>query len=373
MRRFHYYLYENFDAGDSYNNPDNPRKYMDDISDNILSDVVNDVPFSCRLQDLYRKYSVDQINARLEIGLLKRKDPYIVIGSSVFLQEDAGFLRTDFLKKARGLVEALEKEREKLTVWAQKIKNGFSAERNLYHILCGTVFDGLFFDCLSQKGIISTSRKHPSGLDYILTAYEICPALDCFSRKLLCSYNRFTDGRRTLLSFGDSDGDRKDFYRFSRQKESGTVPPELTHIQKIWDSFGTDSLRTKLLDETEHFIKDGDCEPLFSELLVSFGYSDGEKMCVPVYYETDKEIFYEIEKIVENCLLGKMETIFSSYRSIGKLVCARHGVAIKEIGNELYHIIFGLTNNELVSRGFVSSPPYRQGEGRYFKAVEIME
>jgi len=73
---------------------------------------------------------------------------------------------------------------------------------NLYHLLCGAVFDGSLFDYLSKHNQLVTSRFHSSGIDYIITVYEKCPELDSFSNHLLCSYNRFSDGTRALQSFG---------------------------------------------------------------------------------------------------------------------------------------------------------------------------
>lgn len=74
---------------------------------------------------------------------------------------------------------------------------------NLYHLLCGAVFDGDFFDYLRENQLLTTSRLHTSGVDYIITVYEKCPELSVFSNHLLCSYNRFCDGTRALQSFGE--------------------------------------------------------------------------------------------------------------------------------------------------------------------------
>ena len=53
------------------------------------------------------------------------------------------------------------------------------------------------------------------------------------------------------------------------------------------------------------------------------------------------------------------------------ITAVSHGVPFNEIANELYHILFGSVNEELMVRGIVSSPLLRQGEGRYLKCIEI--
>ncbi len=47
------------------------------------------------------------------------------------------------------------------------------------------------------------------------------------------------------------------------------------------------------------------------------------------------------------------------------MICGKHGVPIGEIGNELYHILSGFINNELVRRKFVCAPTQYENEGRY--------
>ena len=49
----------------------------------------------------------------------------------------------------------------------------------------------------------------------------------------------------------------------------------------------------------------------------------------------------------------------------------RHGVPKEEVANEVYHMIFGMLNEELVSRGFVQMPDFHVGEGRYLKSIEL--
>ncbi len=69
MRRFQYYLYENFDAERSRTAQENPRNYLNTKTDGILSEIAGFPPFSCDYNGLCGKY------AKREIGSLKRFGP----------------------------------------------------------------------------------------------------------------------------------------------------------------------------------------------------------------------------------------------------------------------------------------------------------
>ena len=82
------------------------------------------------------------------------------------------------------------------------------------------------------------------------------------------------------------------------------------------------------------------------------------------------DIICEIEQIVKTCVLEELQIILKEPG--GNLICGSHGVPSKEIGNEIYHILFGLINEELVSRDFVCSPDELMSEGRYLKSIEFL-
>ena len=53
-----------------------------------------------------------------------------------------------------------------------------------------------------------------------------------------------------------------------------------------------------------------------------------------------------------------------------RLLCISHGVEVKDIANEIYHLIFGEVNELLVLSGVVATPLSIPGEGRYLKSFE---
>lgn len=250
--------------------------------------------------------------------------------------------------------------------------NGFPPEVNLYHILCGAILDGCFFEYISKRGLVSTSRLHRSGLDYLTIIYEQTPALDSFSKELLCSYNRFSDGLRSLQSFGDADGDRVDFFRFMCQKRLETLPATLTKIGALWDSLASDDKKKQLLDEAQRFIETGTCDHMCYLLLSFFGYIKDGKIAVPIYVKEHQALMAALEQLTEECIYEDMKCLLTMPEIISPLLCSKHGVNQKEIANELYHIVFGQLNEELVACGFVAQPNRYPKEGRYLQSIEIM-
>lgn len=116
----------------------------------------------------------------------------------------------------------------------------------MYHILCGMIFDGSFFDYLNQNKALATSRRHCSGLDYLAVIYEDCAELRSLSNGLLRSYNRLANNICSLQSFGDAQGSRFDFYRVSVSWSMGIHLPSCWKQKDCWIilSEGSGSIKT---------------------------------------------------------------------------------------------------------------------------------
>lgn len=367
MRHFSYYYFDNFNAEEVKFPEDDPRMVLNSSADGVLTELVESPPGICRYEGLCRLFSKKQVDQLIHIGLLRREADVVLLDSPVFVEEDAEELRKCFLDDISRMSEALTAKKEDFISLAQELNNGFPPEVNLYHLLCGAIFDGEFFDCLSDRGLVSTSRIHPSGLDYLIIVYERSPALEGLSNKLLCSYNRFTDGVRALQSFGDAAGDRLDFFRFSRQKQLGKVPADQQEIEKLWDAAGG----RRILTEVERFDKTGSCEKNVIHLLEVFGYLQEERFAVPVYRSNHRSVLEKMEQLTESCILTDMEHALNK-GAYSNLLCSRHGVSAGEIANELYHVVFGQLNEQLVKAGMAAQPPRIPGQGRYLKSIELM-
>lgn len=369
MRHFNYFLYDNYGSDQVTCPGDDPRFWLNEQADGVLSAVVETAPGTAGYDNLCSQFSSSLVDGLIHIGLLRKERGVLLVDSPVILREDADVLQSCFSASVSRMADAILRRKADFYKLAETLDNGFTPRVNLYHLLCGAILDGDFFECLSSHDVVATSRIHESGLDYLIIVYEKSCELDVFSKKLLCSYNRFTDGARTLQSFGDADGDRVDAFRFARQKQLGKVPQALKHLEGIWDSMG--DVRKNLLDEMQRFVETGCCEETCRELLSAFGYIQNGKLAVPVYGKTRQPILKALEDLTEDCIFKQMKETLSSPEAFSGLACSGHGVNAKEIANELYHVVFGQINEKLVTEGFVEKPPYREGEGRYLQSIEL--
>lgn len=370
MREFEYFLFENFDADEESSNPYNPRNFLGSETDTLLTEVAQ-LPVNTRsYNECCEKYSTHIVRKLIDGGVLRPSGTALAFDCPIFLCEDAAVLHTEIASKASVLVDLLQDSMTGIRECCVKIENGFPVELNLYHILCGMVFDGYFFDYLSGMGAVATSRQHPSGLDYLSVIYEKCEELQTLSDGLLCSYNRFVNAKCSLQSFGDAQGNRFDFYRFFRLMEQGTLPDKFKDAEALVLDFGGAN-KDSLLDEVVSLVQTGRCDPTVMELLELFGYTQDGAICVPVYSPEHQEYIAEIEGIVEKCLGNTMSDTLVELAGSIDITAVKHGVNRLEIANELYHIVFGSINEELVDRGIVAAPKHIPGEGRYFKSIEI--
>ena len=370
MRIFEYFLFENFDAGKESNNPYNPRNFLGNGTDSILTEVAKLPVNSCSYNGSCEKYSTQLIRKLIDGGILRPSGTALAFDCPIFLCEDASVLHTEIASKASVLVDLLQDSMTVIRDYCAKIENGFPVEMNLYHILCGMIFDGYFFEYLNSMGAVATSRQHPSGLDYLSVIYEKCEELQTLSDGLLCSYNRFVNAKCSLQSFGDAQGNRFDFYRFFRLREQGSLPDKFKDAEALVLDFGGAN-KDSLLDEVVALVQTGRCDPVAMDLLELFGYAQDGAICVPVYTPEHKKYIAEIEGIVEKCLGDALSNTLLELAGSIDITAVKHGVNRLEIANELYHILFGSINEELAERGIVAAPQHIPGEGRYFKCIEL--
>ncbi len=368
MRKFEYFLFENFDAEEEAQNPHNPRAFLGKDTDPILSMVANR---RASYFDGCGRFGDARIQKLIDSGVLRQENGTLLFDSPVFLREDAAILYKAIAEKAAFLADQLEKNIVSIRECCGEIRNGCSVKQNLYHILCGMIFDGHFFDYLSDNGVLATSRKHPSGLDYLNVIYEKCDALQTLSDGLLCSYNRLVNDRCALQSFGDAQGNRLDFYRLFRLMEQRNTPDKFQEAARLLtEAFGGPN-KDALLAEAERLVQSGQCAPAAGKLFELLGYTKNGVLCVPVYTAEHQIQIRKIENIVENCLGKPITHVLMDLAGTVDITAVRHGVSPLEIANELYHIVFGLINEELVSREIVAAPQLVPGEGRYLKCIEM--
>ena len=368
MRDFDYFLYESDDpdriAGDALN----PRKFMNAETSGVLSAILD----GSDAEGVCRAFGEDKIDSLILAGFLRREGGEVNIAFPFFVREDAEILRAYCRHHAARLADGVEAALPEIRRIIRRIDNGYGEAINLYHVLCGMVFDGVMFDRLSESGLIATHKRQPLGLDYILTAYEKCDALDRFSKKLLCSYNRFANDTCALESFGDADGNRHDLYRFARRLEAGQTTDDEAELRCLWRGFGPD-VRGTILREAAALYRTGSCDPTAHRLLKAFGYADERGICVPVYGASTNDVVMELREAVWRAVEDGLREALTAPPELDSLACRRHGAAQEEMNNELYHLLLGTVNCALADRGIVASPAHRPGEGRYLKAMELDE
>ncbi|MBQ4638908.1 MAG: hypothetical protein IJB69_00100 [Clostridia bacterium] len=369
MRQFDFFLFENFDAEQQAHHPLNPRLFPGAGTDALLSFIASFPAGECSVSDAREHFGNDKINRLIRGGVLRQAGNALLYDCPIFLQEDAQVLRSGLKSQAGQLMEKTKACFPALLHACEKLQNGFPAQVNLYHILCGMIFDGHFFDVLGQRRALATARLHPSGLDYLNVIYEKSADLAAFSDGLLCSYNRLCNAHCALQSFGDANGNRFDFYRFLRLMEQDALPPSFHAAKALWQAL--DGGRETLLSETCALVHTGRCHPSALSLLEHFGYAKDGALCAPVYLPAHQPILHEMASIAEE---GMADAIMHSLQHLSAslpITAVQHGVSALEIANELYHLLFGSLNEALVKAGLVASPPFIHGQGRFLQCIEI--
>lgn len=361
MREFEYFLFENYDADDQSHNSANPRNFLNKDADKAL-----------HLVSLGKSSSDKELHQKLlESGVLRCDDTGFAFDCPVFLKEDADVLEHEIPVYIQPLAELLATAMPEIHNCCRTIQNGFSVQVNLYHILCGMVFDGGFFEYLAKKGALATSRIHSSGLDYLVVIYEKCKELHAFSNKLLCSYNRFCNQECSLQTFGDSLGNRLDFYRFFRLLEQNRLPAAYESVKELVQNAALD--KETILHESTAWLKGKSCSTAVIQLLEYFGYASNGKPAVPVFRPEHQNAIGQIEKMVEVTIGNKMADLLKELAGTLPITAVRHRVNRLEIANELYHLVFGYLNEELIQGGIVTSPLFTPKEGRYLRCIELYE
>ncbi len=335
----------------------NPRIILSDPSVlHVLSDIINQTPNSIDIN----QYSKNEItNSLLMIDAIKLCNNKLSLNIPIFIERDLPILKKYISLASNKICHSIIQQSDNLIKTIHQIQNGFSDQVNLYHMLCGYVFDGTIFDELVRYNLITTHKIHPDHSDYLIIMYEKSHSLSTYSNKLLCSYNRLQTEHGTFSSFGDCDGNRNDFYRqFMLQKYHQFD----TTIKYSADELG---MAFHSLVEGKHISKD------FITIFNQVGYTKDGIINVPVYYPDDFKVGDEVSKIVIDACSQILIECLNLLSREQNLLSIQHNVDIRDIANEIYHLIFGTVNELLVQHNIVAQPEYHPNEGRYLKSYEI--
>lgn len=361
----------------------------------ILYFIAGSEPYS-----LDNNYISDKLNINIsevenivlnlrKINAIDEKNKKYKINFPVFLERDVEIL-DGFLKNVgKNIGNRVINLRDKIEDEVLKLNciNFNSVERILYHVICDKVFDGIAFDFFANKNIFSVSKIQPGERDYIIVAYEESEKIECHSNKLLCSSNNYSTKNILFNSFGDGDGFRKDMYRYFRllyrsiDDGIGFHDLNIAYIN-ILDDFNNmivkacGDLINKLLNNNIKYNNLDEKNKKLVNFLVELNYlkinkNNGDvNIDVPVFLSSEKNIIDKIANIILLDILLDVENIFTKFEAVmSDLTSVKHKVSVKDVGNELWHQIFGYTNEYLIKCEFVATPKFKEGEGRYLQSI----
>jgi hypothetical protein len=362
----------------------------------ILFLIASCAPYELSEAEIARFLRVEQetmrptIDSLLGIKAIERRDDTYRICFPVFLQGDVRQMK-GILSSARGsIARTLEQLNNQLVPIVQRFRchKQFSVGRILYHVICDSVFDDMALAYFEKEKLLCTSKPQPGNRDYLVIGYEACEEVAQNSDLLLCSSNNYTcDGIR-FNSFGDSDGCRRDMYRFTRVFDS--EPHELAQFLdrdediEVLLSSDMEGIASSCSSLVKRIVSndvcwadladDGETALLLSELGYISGRQDDNhiSMMVPVFYQDEQPLITAVGDIVLPQIDNVVKRAFDSFSvRTGDFAAVRHMVDIEEIGNELWHQIFGLTNEHLAKTAFVDNPQHIDGQGRFFRSIRM--
>lgn len=363
----------------------------------ILYLIACNKPFSISKKDIVKKLKIDEETFDSIIDSLKlinaidtRNDKY-KLNFTVFLEKDIPLMDKLFSSVGEDVGNKIIENRQLIYEKAARLASypDFSKERLLYHVICDSIFDGTAFGFFAEKNIFTSSKIQPGNREYMIYGYEDNEKVEGHSNGLLCSSNNYRSESFAFNSFGDSDGDRKDMFRFFRKTERalGKATPfndlNLSYIKliegrnnEIAETCG--KLICSIAEKETEFSRLSDNEKDLADFLIKLGYlyidqkSAIISSSVPIFKDADNKVIAEISEIILSGICDTVKSAFKEFeRKASDLTAVKHGIDINEIAVELWHQVFGFANEYLVKKGFVEAPEYKKGEGRYLRSFII--
>lgn len=262
-------------------------------------------------------------------------------------------------------------------------------KRWLYHIIGDSIFDDTAFDYFEQRGVFKTSKAQYGNRNYIAYGFQDSEQMEELSNKMLCSSNNYKVGNYIFNSFGDSDGNRLDFFRLNKQINqrisNGLPNPEIskiylslmeTHHKNV--GIQCAQILEKIVNQRYvHLSEFNSEELLYIEYLEKLNYitiAENIVSCiVPVFIKDDMVLIHTISEkllgLIYPDVINGFDHIFDMDLSLCPL---NHEMSREEISIELWHQLFGLINEELIRIGLISNPKSINGEGRYLRCFYIL-
>lgn len=363
----------------------------------ILYTIANNEPYSICNRDIINELKIEEETLKSIINNLKQIDAIDIrnekykLNFAVFLEKDMPLLDKYFMNIGEIIGEKIIEKRQKIYEIVSELSSypNFSKERLLYHIICDSIFDGTAFEYFTERGIFLHSKAQPGDRDYIIFGYEDSEIVESHSDRLLCSSNNYRSDGFIFNSFGDSDGERRDMFRFFRKaiKSLESTTPfnnlNLAYIKLVEDrnceiAERCGELILSISKGKIDFSKLSCTEKDLAHFLHLLGYIkideiNNKMFCnVPVFEKSDYQAIDKISEIILPDICDIVKTTFEDFeKNALDLTAIKHKVNINEISIELWHQVFGFTNEYLVKQKFVERPEYKKGEGRYLRSFVV--
>ena len=350
---------------------------------NIVDILSNKSPFYYTNEQIKTKLKIKNENEYRQaiiylnnISAIVEKDNKLTLNFTFFTSKD--------IKKIKYIVKnELNKNKELL---ANKISNlkpkinqlypAINKNISLYHILCGKIFDGEFFDYLSNDGFLKLSYKKQDNRDYMIIGYHDNFICNKFNNSLFCSFNNARYKQNSLTSFGTPD-ERFDYFRYFKLRAINKLHGKFNKLHSLLYSYDDETIVKNSIEIINKIIQNKSVDDNnFFEALKLTGYiSVDNKILVPVFNN-----YIENVKIIRDIIINTLgDDIKRSLNNIkeqvinSKISCLTHGAPIDEICNELWHIFFGLLNNYLINKKIVASPKKYLRQGQYLKCIYLFD
>lgn len=331
--------------------------------------------------------TVDELK---RVNLISEKEGCYTLECVSFINEDILRIQSAVSEGAKQIVSKLKAKQDTLFQDIEHLKHFKSHNRKrwLYHLVCDAIFDGTAFDYFEQKQVFQTSKEQVGNRNYIVYGFENSLEMNALSQKLLCSSNNYSVDRFTFNSFGDSDGQRADFFRVFRKALAGvSTAINNESVSKVYIDW-LDSQHAALGKRCGEMLEKvvlyegvavsdlNDSELEAVAFLERFEYierqNDTLKCLVPVFVELDDLIVQAVsDRLMDEIFPDVLETFETLYQTQLPLSFITHDIARGEVLIELWHQLFGQINEALVREGLVSTPEFRANEGRYLRSFYI--
>jgi hypothetical protein len=388
------YYYGNTSTYDEYNPAYVMRKKY---SSEILYLIASKDKYSISASEISNLLSGNfgEVEATLKelerIGAISSYEGNYKVNFSIFLEEDLKYAESHFKKHSHVAYLAIQRN---LPCIKEKIGNLvhyklFSPERWLYHVICDHIFDGHAFEYLEKKDLICTTKNQVGQRNYIIYGFEENEFVENFSNQLLCSSNNYKSNKYTFNSFGDSNGDRKDFFRFFKKLAKSNA--ELTSNESLNNiylklnerankefTFKSGELLTHILSTDLIYSEFDEVERELIDFLIAFEYIeiiDGICKCkVPVFMPSDEQIILEISEIIMESISDIFSICLVEFENENiELTSFKHEIDRKEVAVEIWHQFFGQLNELLILSEVVALREHKAGEGHYYRSLMIQD